>query len=203
MFTSRAEYRLLLREDNADLRLTAQGRELGLVGDEQWQVFETKRQAIEAEKERLSHLWIRPEDVAAGELAMTSIRREVTCLELLRRPEVTYAHLLRLAKVAEGGVTDPDVQQQIEIQMKYGGYLERQELEIARSRRYEEATLPVDLDYTQVYGLSNEVRQKLLQHRPTTVGQAARIPGITPAAISLLLIHLKRSSYGPRLEKGE
>jgi tRNA uridine 5-carboxymethylaminomethyl modification enzyme len=203
MFTSRAEYRLLLREDNADLRLTAQGHELGLVGEAQWQAFETKRRAIEAEKERLRQLWIRPEDVAAGELAMTSIRREITCLELLRRPEVTYAHLLRLAKVAEGGVTDPDVQQQIEIQMKYGGYLERQEMEIARSRRYEEATLPVDLDYTQVYGLSNEVRQKLLHHRPTTVGQASRIPGITPAAISLLLIHLKRSSYGPRQEKGE
>ncbi len=194
MFTSRAEYRLLLREDNADLRLTEKGRELGLVGDAHWQAFETKREAIEAEKKRLRNIRIRPPDEAAAiALNITKIRKEINCLELLRRPEVTYQDLLRLPQVASNTVT-AEVQQQIEIQQKYGGYIERQQTEIERLRRYEKASLPADMDYTQVKGFSTEVCQKLMEHRPTTVGQASRTPGITPAAISLLLVHLKRKS---------
>ncbi len=190
MFTSRAEYRLLLREDNADLRLTEKGRLLGLVGEAQWQAFDTKRAAIEAEKQRLSQLWVHPTDESA--LEITTIRREITCLDLLRRPEVTYKHLLRLSAVANQNVP-LDVQQQIEIQQKYSGYIERQEVEIARQRRYEETILSNNMDYTKILGLSNEVRQKLIEHRPSTVGQASRIQGITPAAISLLLVYLKKN----------
>jgi len=202
MFTSRAEYRLLLREDNADLRLTATGRELGVVGEEQWRRFDTKREAIAVETQRLSQLWIRPEEALSSSRfdnfskvvkSKFSIHGKVNCLELLRRPEVTYQHLWQLAKVAAGGITEPEIQQQIEIQMKYGGYIERQTLEIARLRRYEEAKLPTNFDYAQVSGLSNEVRQKLIQQRPATIGQASRIPGMTPAAVSLLLIYLKKA----------
>ncbi len=200
MFTSRAEYRLYLREDNADLRLTEKGRQLGLVTDEQWQVFEAKQEAIETEKQRLSQLWLRPEDKETATLDMTTIRREVNCLDLLRRPEVTYQDLLHLPQVAAIAVTT-EIQQQIEIQQKYGGYIERQQAEIARLRRYEEVVLPVDLDYTQVRGLSNEVCQKLLQYRPTTIGHASRIPGITPAAISLLLVYLKKNPTLSRTQK--
>jgi tRNA uridine 5-carboxymethylaminomethyl modification enzyme len=189
MFTSRAEYRLLLREDNADLRLTAKGWELGLVGETQWRAFDAAKKAIDAEKQRLSQLWIRPDDGAV--LDMTPIRREISCLELLRRPEVTYEHLLRLPAVA-ATVVPAEIQQQIEIQQKYSGYIVRQEAEIARQRRYEETFLPEDMDYSQVSGFSTEVCQKLMEHRPTTVGQASRIPGITPAAISLLLVYLKK-----------
>jgi len=191
MFTSRAEYRLLLREDNADLRLTEKGRALGLVADKQWRAYETKEAGIEAEKKRLSQLWIRPNDEEIAALDMTTIRREITALELLRRPEVTYEHLLRLSPVAST-IVPLEIQQQIEIQQKYGGYIERQQMEIARLRRYEETVLPADFDYTLAKGLSNEVRQKLIEHRPATVGQASRIPGITPAAISLLLVYLKK-----------
>jgi tRNA uridine 5-carboxymethylaminomethyl modification enzyme len=187
MFTSRAEYRLLLREDNADLRLTEKGRALGLVGDAQWRAFESKRAAIEAEKQRLSQLWVRPKD----EIDFTTIRREITFLELLRRPEVTYEHLLPLAATN----VPIEIQQQIEIQQKYSGYIKRQEAEIARQRRYEEMLLPKDMDYSQVSGFSTEVCQKLTEHRPSTVGQASRIPGMTPAAISLLLVYLKKK-YG-------
>jgi len=187
MFTSRAEYRLLLREDNADLRLTEKGRALGLVGEAQWRAFESKKAAIEAEKQRLSQLWVRPKD----EVYFTTIRREITFLELLRRPEVTYEHLLRLSPQA-ATIVPLEIQQQIEIQQKYSGYIERQEVEIARQRRYEETLLPKDMDYSQVSGFSNEVCQKLMEHRPTTVGQASRIPGMTPAAISLLLVYLKK-----------
>ncbi|MEK8020891.1 MAG: tRNA uridine-5-carboxymethylaminomethyl(34) synthesis enzyme MnmG [Candidatus Parabeggiatoa sp.] len=192
MFTSRAEYRLLLREDNADLRLTEIGRSLGLVRDAQWQAFEAKKAGIDAEKHRLSQLWIRPKDEAIATLELTTIRKEITCLELLRRPEVTYEHLLRLSSVAAESVPK-NIQQQVEIQEKYSGYIERQQAEIARLRRYEETILPVNLDYLQVSGLSNEVCQKLISYRPTTVGQASRIPGITPAAISLLLVYLKKT----------
>lgn len=192
MFTSRAEYRLSLREDNADLRLTEIGYQLGLVGEEQWRQLAAKQAAILAEKQRLSQLWLRPETEETTNLDMTSIRREVNCLELLRRPEMTYQDLLRLPQVASIAVAT-EVQQQIEIQQKYGGYIERQQVEIARLRRYEEATLPIDLDYSQIRGLSTEVCQKLMQHRPTTMGQASRIPGITPAAISLLLVYLKKN----------
>jgi tRNA uridine 5-carboxymethylaminomethyl modification enzyme len=192
MFTSRAEYRLSLREDNADLRLTETGYRLGLVGEEQWQFLVAKQAAILAEKQRLSQLWLRPQDQETVDLDMTNINREINCLELLRRPEMTYQDLLRLPKVAATAVAT-EIQQQIEIQQKYGGYIERQQAEIARLRRYEEATLPINLDYSQIRGLSSEVCQKLLQHRPTTIGQASRIPGVTPAAISLLLVYLKKN----------
>ncbi|RKZ39517.1 MAG: tRNA uridine-5-carboxymethylaminomethyl(34) synthesis enzyme MnmG [Candidatus Parabeggiatoa sp. nov. 3] len=198
MFTSRAEYRLLLREDNADLRLTEIGQSLGLVNDAQWQAFEAKEAAIDAEKQRLSQLWIRPKDEAVATLELTTIRKEITCLELLRRPEVTYEHLLRLSSVAAESVPQ-DIQQQVEIQEKYSGYIERQQVEIARLRRYEETVLPVNMDYKLVSGFSNEVCQKLMSYRPTTVGQASRIPGITPAAISLLLVYLKKT--GQRNQK--
>jgi tRNA uridine 5-carboxymethylaminomethyl modification enzyme len=191
MFTSRAEYRLLLREDNADLRLTAKGHVLGLVKEAQWQAFEIKQETLIAEQQRLATVWIRPNEPLLAELGW-ELRKETHCLELLRRPEVTYQSLLHFPEVAQQQVIDPQVQQQIEIQAKYAGYIERQQLEIARSLRYEDAVLPPTMDYHQVYGLSNEVRQKLMQHRPQSIGQASRIPGITPAAISLLLVYLKK-----------
>jgi tRNA uridine 5-carboxymethylaminomethyl modification enzyme len=198
MFTGRAEYRLLLREDNADLRLTEKGRELGLVKDTQWQFFENKRATLIKEQQRLSTLFIRPNDPILTTLGW-ELRKETTGLELLRRPQVTYRELLCFPDIAKHGVTDVQIQQQIEIQAKYAGYIERQQLEITRARRYEDTLLPSEMDYHQVYGLSNEVRQKLMQHRPHSLGQAARIPGITPAAISLLLIHLKRHKIGSNL----
>ncbi len=189
MFTSRAEYRLLLREDNADLRLTAKGRELGLVKETQWRLFEQKQNAIEQETQRLSRLWIRPEDEQMRPiLEKTSIRREITCLELLRRPEVSYQDLMQLSMMG----IDPKVSEQIEIQVKYKGYIDRQQLEIQRTRRYEETVLPIHMDYSKIKGLSSEVQQKLITQRPSTIGQASRIPGMTPAAVSLLLVHLKK-----------
>ena len=191
MFTSRAEYRLLLREDNADLRLTEQGRKLGLVADTQWQAFEIKQSAISVEQQRLQQLWIRPDDPQLVQFNC-ELRREANCVELLRRPEITYQNLLQLSQVSVGSPIDKAVQQQVEIQTKYAGYIERQQVEIARLQRYETMQLPLDFDYTQVRGLSTEVQQKLLAQRPTTVGQASRLPGITPAAISLLLVYLKR-----------
>ena len=190
MFTSRAEYRLLLREDNADLRLTEKGRELGLVSDQQWQAYESKREYIEVEKQRLRHIWIRPQDEATAQFK-TKIKKEVNCLDILRRPDVNYEDLLQLPTVAAQTIPR-DVRQQVEIQQKYGGYIQRQQVEIERHRRYDEASLPIDMDYTQVKGLSAEVCQKLTQYRPTSVGQASRIQGITPAAISLLLVYLKK-----------
>lgn len=190
MFTSRAEYRLLLREDNADLRLTTKGRELGLISDEQWQFFEQKQTAIEQEMQRLAKWWIRPENEQIQPLlAKTSIRREITGLELLRRPEISYQDLLSLDNSND---ISPQVAEQVEIQTKYKGYIDRQQVEIDRLRRYEETILPNHLDYNQVKGLSAEVRQKLIAHKPYTIGQATRIPGMTPAAISLLLVHLKK-----------
>jgi tRNA uridine 5-carboxymethylaminomethyl modification enzyme len=192
MFTSRAEYRLLLREDNADLRLTEKGYNLGLVSDKRWQAFEVKREAIELEQQRLSQLWIHPNTEEAARLNITSINREINCFDLLRRPEVTYEHLLRLSSVSANTIPTA-VQQQVDIQQKYGGYIERQQAEIARLRRYEETQLPKNIDYQQVSGLSNEVCQKLMEHRPSNIGQASRVQGITPAAISLLLVYLKKN----------
>ena len=196
MFTSRAEYRLLLREDNADLRLTLIGHKLGVVDDERWQAFAQKREAIEIESQRLHRTWIRPEEVSqeqAQQVLGTTLSREYRLFDLLRRPEVSYDSLMSLPK-AGPGVDDVVVAEQLEIQAKYAGYIERQQEEIERHRRYETLALPENLDYGKVRGLSNEVRQKLEQHRPATIGQASRVSGVTPAAISLLLVHLKKQS---------
>ena len=199
MFTSRAEYRLTLREDNADLRLTPVGRELGLVDDERWQFFANKRAAVDAELDRLQALWVRPGTAAAGRIEAQSgpLSREQRAFELLRRPEVSYAALVEAVGADDAAWRDDErlavqVPLQVDVQAKYRGYIERQHAEIERQRRNEDSRLPDDLDYGAVRGLSNEVRQRLAEHRPATLGQAARIPGITPAAISLLLIHLKR-----------
>ena len=196
MFTSRAEYRLLLREDNADLRLTPIGRELGVVDEHRWRVFNEKRESIEKESQRLRTTWIHPDKVpvdAAQRVLGTTLTREYRLIDLLRRPEVSYQTLMTLP-TAGVGVEDPVVAEQLEIQAKYAGYIERQQEEIERHRRYETLALPDDLDYAHVRGLSNEVRQKLQQHRPATIGQASRVSGVTPAAISLLLVHLKKQS---------
>ncbi len=195
MFTSRAEYRLMLREDNADLRLTERGRELGLVDDVRWTAFEAKREAIIGEQQRLRDTWVRPGnglDEHLNRMLGKSLSRETRALELLRRPEVDYLSLTQLPGVGPA-VSDPTVAEQIDIQAKYSGYIERQEDEIARQRRHEETTLTDAIDYDRVSGLSTEVREKLLRVRPATIGQAARIPGVTPAAISLLLVHLKKN----------
>jgi tRNA uridine 5-carboxymethylaminomethyl modification enzyme len=197
MFTSRAEHRLLLREDNADLRLTAIGRQLAVVDDTRWLAFETKREAIERERQRLMDAWVRPGQLGEEEMQRVlkgPLNRESRAVELLRRPEVKYAELTTLSGVGPG-VNDPAVAEQVEIQCKYAGYIERQQEEIHRHRRHEEMPLPLELDYRQVQGLSAEVREKLSRHRPVTLGQAGRIPGVTPAAVSLLLVHLKRGGY--------
>jgi len=195
MFTSRAEYRLMLREDNADLRLTAIGRELGVVDDARWARFEQKREAITREQQRLRDTWARPGQplaAAVAELTGQTLAREYRLAELLARPEITYAALTALPG-AGPALDDPQAAEQVEIQAKYAGYIERQQTEIARQRRHEETALPADLDYAQVLGLSTEVREKLARHRPLTLGQAGRIPGVTPAAVSLLLVHLKKT----------
>ncbi len=194
MFTSRAEFRLQLREDNADLRLTEKGRELGVVGDAQWESFCRKRDALEAEKARLNTTWVNPRVLAAAEAERVlgrAIEREYSLAELLRRPEIDYATLSTLPGFG-CAVADPVVAEQVEIQVKYQGYIERQNHEVSRRDKIEHVRLPADLDYTVVHGLSREVQQKLTQFRPETLGQASRISGITPAAISLLLVHLKR-----------
>ncbi len=194
MFTSRAEYRLLLREDNADLRLTPSGRALGLVDEARWRVFAHKREAIECETRRLHETWLRPDalpDEAAQRVLGRPLVREARLLDLLRRPGVDYAPLLSLPGAGRP-VAEPQVAEQISIQAKYAGYIERQHDEIARLRRHEATRLPVDLDYAQVRGLSVEVCEALTQRCPETLGQAARLPGVTPAAISLLLVHLKK-----------
>ena len=196
MFTSRAEYRLLLREDNADLRLTETGHRLGLVGEEQWRVFERKREAIERERQRLREAWVHPSALEPGlirEILGDDLRREARALDLLARPKVGYDSLMRLPGLGPG-VEDPKVAEQLEIQCKYAGYIGRQREEIERQRAQETLRLPDAFDFECVRGLSAEVREKLGRVRPTTVGQAARIPGVTPAAVSLLLIHLKRQS---------
>jgi tRNA uridine 5-carboxymethylaminomethyl modification enzyme len=201
MFTSRAEYRLLLREDNADLRLTPIGRELGLVEEVRWQLFETKREAVAGETERLRATIIRPQMLdAPSERAIGGpLRRESSALDLLRRPGMDYALLSGLPAVGVRARTAIEtdelacqIEQQVEIQARYDGYLQRQEQEIERSRRYAETALPQDIDYGAVRGLSHEIRQKLADIRPATVAQASRISGMTPAAISMLLVHLKK-----------
>ncbi|MCB1875010.1 MAG: tRNA uridine-5-carboxymethylaminomethyl(34) synthesis enzyme MnmG [Chromatiales bacterium] len=203
MFTSRAEHRLLLREDNADLRLTEVGHDLGLVGEQQWRHFEAKREAIESERQRLADLWVRPREQDcehAEQLLGAPLQREVTALELLRRPQVSYHRLVQLQGIGPGS-DDPAVAEQVEIQAKYAGYIDRQQQDIDRNRRFETTPLPDTLDYTGVTGLSNEVREKLSRQRPSTLAQAARIPGVTPAAISLLLIHLKRGNASHALRR--
>ena len=200
MFTSRAEYRLSLREDNADLRLTEIGRTLGCIGDVQWAAFEQKREAVEREMQRLKSTWVNPRmiaDVEAQRVFGTSLEREYALADLLRRPNVGYQHLMGLrgvegALIAGPGVQDDVVQEQIEIQLKYAGYIERQAKEVERHDHFEHLLLPADFDYLGVAALSMEVRQKLDRQRPETLGQASRISGVTPAAISLLLVHLKK-----------
>jgi tRNA uridine 5-carboxymethylaminomethyl modification enzyme len=198
MFTSRAEYRLLLREDNADLRLTARGRDLGLVDDERWRRFAAKREALGREQARLRAHRIRPGTAAAAAAAAAlgaELAHEQTLMELLCRPGVRYRALTALPD-AGPGVEDEAVAEQIEVQARYAGYIDRQQQEIERQRRHEETPLPPDFDYGQVRGLSNEVRQKLCAARPATLGQASRIPGVTPAAVSLLLVHIRRRAGG-------
>jgi len=193
MFTSRAEYRLQLREDNADMRLTETGRRLGLLDDARWQHFEGKREAVARETERLKSTWVNPALVPPSEAIRVlgqPIEREYSLADLLRRPQASYQSLMTLA-AAGLPVTEPLVAEQVEIGIKYQGYIARQQDEVARQMDAEALALPDDLDYRTVRGLSKEVQQKLNQHRPETLGQAARIQGITPAAISLLTIHLK------------
>lgn len=192
MFTSRAEYRLSLREDNADLRLTEIGRELGCVDDQRWDAFCRKRDAVEAEMQRLRDTWVNPRMLPperATELFGQPIEREYSLADLLRRPDIDYA---AVAAAVPGATQDPVVIEQVEIQLKYAGYITRQQQEIERQVRSEALPLPPDLDYSQVRGLSIEVQQKLNRQRPQTLGQAGRISGVTPAALSLLLVHLKK-----------
>ena len=228
MFTSRAEYRLQLREDNADMRLTELGRQLGLVDDARWDVFNRKRDAVSRETQKLKSTWVHPGNLAADHaqsLLGTSLEREYNLLELLRRPGVTFDVVAQVAKMAS--LAQPDVHvsretvaadlgvepdaglalqviEQVEIATKYAGYIDKQQDEVARAAQYEHLALPADLDYDAVTALSFEVRQKLAKHRPQTLGQASRVSGVTPAAISLLLVHLKkrrlRAAARPRSE---
>tara|TARA_R110002111_G_scaffold27913_5_gene59847 strand:- start:20577 stop:22451 length:1875 start_codon:yes stop_codon:yes gene_type:complete len=196
MFTSRAEYRLLLREDNADLRLTEHGYAMGLVDETQWRAFSVKKEAIEAEQSRLSSSWIHPGSVAANQASgflKAPLQREANLLDVLRRPEVKYRNIATLSGL-ESAVTDASVTEQVEIQAKYSGYIDRQQADINKTLKHENLSLSEGLDYLQVRGLSSEVVEKLCRHRPETLGQAGRIQGVTPAAISLLLVHLKKKS---------
>ncbi|MEG3109353.1 MULTISPECIES: tRNA uridine-5-carboxymethylaminomethyl(34) synthesis enzyme MnmG [unclassified Pantoea] len=194
MFTSRAEYRLMLREDNADLRLTETGRELGLVDDARWARFNQKLESIEQERQRLRDIWVHPksENVADVNTVLSApLTKEASGEDLLRRPELTYLKLMTLNGFGPA-LSDAQAAEQVEVQVKYEGYIARQQEEIDRQQRNENTLLPVDLDYRQVNGLSNEVIAKLNDHKPTSIGQASRISGITPAAISILLIYLKK-----------
>jgi len=194
MFTSRAEYRLMLREDNADSRLTAKGRELGLVDDVRWAAFNIKMEQIELERQRLKQNWIHPQHAAVAQvnaLVKTPLSREASLEDLIRRPEVNYLDLMAIEGVGPA-LIDPAAAEQVEIQIKYEGYINRQQDEIAKHERNENSRLPTQFDYSAVKGLSNEVVMKLNQSLPETVGQASRIQGITPAAISLLLVYLKK-----------
>ncbi|MFN7643823.1 MAG: tRNA uridine-5-carboxymethylaminomethyl(34) synthesis enzyme MnmG [Burkholderiales bacterium] len=197
MFTSRAEYRLSLREDNADLRLTAIGRELGCVDDLRWDAFCRKRDAIEVELQRLRSTWVNPrvlDAAAATALLGAPLERDYALADLVKRPDVSYAAVV--AATGGAGASDASVAEQVEIQLKYAGYITRQQAEVAKQGQQEHQPIPEDLDYAEVRGLSFEARQRLAQHRPQTVGQAGRIQGMTPAAIALLLVHLKRMRAG-------
>ena len=194
MFTSRSEYRLLLRQDNADLRLTEKGQELGCIGNARWEFFIRKKEMIEKEQQRLKKHWIRPNTVVAQAIEtrfQKTLEKEYSLLDLLRRDKITYSQLMDIESLGPG-VKDATVAEQIEIQAKYQGYLSHQWREIARQKKYESVQIPSVIDYKKITGLSNEVRQKLLEISPTTVGQASRIPGVTPAAVSLLLVHFKK-----------
>ena len=198
MFTSRAEYRLQLREDNADARLTETGHALGLVDELRWSAYQAKREAVATETERLRALWATPGNALGREVESSlgvSLSRETNVLDLIKRPELDYAKLMRVPSLGPG-VDDTKVAEQVEISIKYSGYLERQRSEIERQQRNEETPVPEDFDYAGVRGLSFEVLQKLQRVQPQTIGQAQRIPGMTPAALSLLLVHLERSRRG-------
>jgi tRNA uridine 5-carboxymethylaminomethyl modification enzyme len=223
MFTSRAEFRLMLREDNADMRLTEKGRELGLVDDVRWDAFNRKRDLVSRETQRLRALWINPNNLAVAEAERVlgkAIEREYNLADLLRRPDVSYAALMSLSegKYANPEIPVPSTQQgvvsseasladtasadlvksvieQIEITAKYAGYIDLQKVEVERASHYENLKLPADLDYLQVAALSFEARQTLAKHRPETLGLASRIQGITPATVSLLLVHLKKNLW--------
>jgi|TARA_R110002050_G_scaffold215737_2_gene351850 tRNA uridine 5-carboxymethylaminomethyl modification enzyme len=203
MFTSRAEYRLILREDNADLRLTEKGRELGLVGDERWQAFCEKRESIEREQQRLKETWIQPGSAEAAELApklKSPLSREYNLSDLLKRPELSYSDI---ANLKGEGVESSQVSEQVEIHNKYAGYIDRQKDEIEQMRRQENTGLPEGFDYDQVGGLSNELKAKLKDVRPETLSQASRIQGMTPAAISLLLVYLKKHQLSSKQTAGK
>ncbi len=194
MFTSRAEYRLMLREDNADLRLTDIGRKLGIVDNRRWGAFNRKRDAVAAEQGRLKSIWVNPRSLPVGHAERVlgkAIEREYTLADLLRRPDVSYAALMTLPD-AGPGVAEPEIAEQVDIQAKYSGYITRQQDEVERREAQGGLPLPADLDYTEVRGLSREVQQRLNRFKPETIGQAARMQGVTPAAVSLLLVHLKR-----------
>ncbi|MCJ7800590.1 MAG: tRNA uridine-5-carboxymethylaminomethyl(34) synthesis enzyme MnmG, partial [Polaromonas sp.] len=220
MFTSRAEFRLMLREDNADMRLTEKGRELGLVNDARWDAFNRKRDAVSRETQRLRALWINPHNLPSAEAERVlgkAIEREYNLADLLRRPDVSYAGLMSLnggqfanpdISAKEGGVMDDvsretalpadlarSVIEQLEITAKYAGYIDQQKIEVERTSQYESLKLPADLDYLQVTALSFEARQTLAKHRPETLGLASRIQGVTPATVSLLLVHLKKNLW--------
>lgn len=199
MFTSRAEYRLILREDNADLRLTETAHDMGLLSEEHWRIFSEKREAIEKEQQRLAEMNVQPESAMSKAFAeklaidgeVKPLTRNYKAADLLRRPEIDYVGLAEIIGAGEG--ITPSVAEQVEIQAKYSGYLDRQQDEIDKTRRHQQTTIPNVIDYAQVRGLSTEVQQKLSDHRPETIGQAGRIPGVTPAAISILMVHLKKT----------